>query len=108
MAKGSEFAIYRDALPVLGVDGTLADVIDKDSPARRKVRAKTGTLYWHNLLNDGYLLTSKALAGYITAASGRELAFAAFVNNAHIEKSADTARAGRTLGRLCEILHLTQ
>ena len=108
MAKRPEFDLYRDSLPVLGVDGTLADVVEKDSPARGKVQAKTGTLYWHNLLNDRWLLTSKALAGYITAASGRELAFAAFINHAHIDKSSDTARAGRTLGRLCEFIHATQ
>lgn len=108
MVMRPEFDLYRDALPVLGVDGTLADVVEKDSPARGKVQAKTGTLYWHNLLNDRWLLTSKALAGYITAASGRELAFAAFINHAHIEKSTDTARAGKTLGRLCEIIYSTQ
>ena len=32
------------------------------------------------------------------------LAFAMFVNNTHIEKASDTAREGKTLGRLCEII----
>jgi len=104
MAGRDDFEFYRDALPVLGVDGTLADVVDADSPARGRVRAKTGTLLWGNGLSGGYLMTSKALAGYIDSASGRKLAFAAFLNNVHLEQSSQTAEAGRTLGQLCEIL----
>ncbi len=40
MAKRKEWGAYKSALPVLGVDGTLADTVDKDSPARGKVFAK--------------------------------------------------------------------
>lgn len=108
MARRPDFGAYHDALPVLGVDGTLAGVVAEESPARGKVHAKTGTLFWHNVMNDRHLLTSKALAGYMTAASGRRLAFAAFVNNAHLEKSSETSRAGKTLGRLCEIVYVNQ
>lgn len=98
-------AAYREALPVLGVDGTLAEVVPADSPARGRVQAKTGTYFWENTLNRRYLLTSKSLAGYLQAASGRRLAFALFLNRAHIEKAGDTAIAGKALGRICEALH---
>lgn len=105
MSTRDDFDVYLRALPVLGVDGTLADAVSADSGARGKVQAKTGTLYWQNQLDGGYLLQSKALAGYMTAASGRRLAFALFVNNAHLASSDDTAEVGRTLGRVCEKIH---
>jgi len=97
-----DFDRFRDCLPILGVDGTLA-TIGVDSPAKGKVFAKTGTLYWDNLLNDRTVLTAKGLAGYIDAASGRKLAFAFFVNMTHLPNSEATVREGKTLGQLAEI-----
>jgi D-alanyl-D-alanine carboxypeptidase/D-alanyl-D-alanine-endopeptidase (penicillin-binding protein 4) len=100
-----DFAVYKDALPILGVDGTLSKAVPSTSPARGKVFAKTGTLLWDNAGNGGYILTSKALAGYMTTAGGRELALAIFVNNVPIKDSEGGAKlAGETLGKLCEIL----
>lgn len=83
LAKRNDFAAFERALPIMGVDGTLAKTVKPDSPVRGKVQAKTGTLVWDNVLNDRGLITSKALAGYLTAASGKRLAFAAFVNGVH-------------------------
>ncbi|HXG11137.1 MAG TPA: D-alanyl-D-alanine carboxypeptidase/D-alanyl-D-alanine-endopeptidase [Gemmataceae bacterium] len=105
MARRPEYAVYRAALPVLGVDGTLAEAVAADSPARGKVRAKTGTLFWQDLMNDRPLLRSKALAGTLTTAGGRELLFAMFVNDVPLPKNASPTREGKVLGRLCEILH---
>ena len=105
MATRPDFAAYERAMPILGVDGTLAKACAADSPAKGKVFAKTGTLVWDNLLVDRGLLTSKALAGYMTTASGRKLAFAAFVNGVHMKDAVDTKRVGRDLGTLCEIVH---
>lgn len=104
MAQRSDTAGWRDALPSLGVDGTLATVVDASSPARGRVQAKTGTLLAVNLVGGRFLLESKALAGYATTRSGRELVFAMFVNNTHLDEPTDTTREGRTLGLLCEIL----
>jgi D-alanyl-D-alanine carboxypeptidase/D-alanyl-D-alanine-endopeptidase (penicillin-binding protein 4) len=61
-------AAFRDTLPVAGVDGTL-DYRFRDSPLKGKVWAKTGTL---NEVN--------ALSGYLTASSGKTLAFSILVN----------------------------
>jgi len=97
---------FRTGLPILGVDGTLAEVLPPDSPARGQVQAKTGTYFWENSLNRNYLLTSKALAGYMTTAKKRPLAFALFVNRAHIAKPGDTSLAGKALARICEALYL--
>jgi D-alanyl-D-alanine carboxypeptidase/D-alanyl-D-alanine-endopeptidase (penicillin-binding protein 4) len=101
-AARPDFDRFQECLPVLGVDGTLA-TIGVDSPARGKVFAKTGTLYWDNLLNDRTLLTAKGLAGYIDAKSGRKLACAFFVNLTHLPNAEATAREGKALGRLAEI-----
>ena len=98
-------AVYRSGLPVLGADGTLSEAVPPDSPARGKVQAKTGTYFIDNVMNGRFVMTSKALAGYMTTAKNRELAFALFVNNVHLEKPADTARAGKTLGKLCEVIY---
>ncbi len=105
MANRPDFPVYFEALPRLGVDGTLAATVKAESPARDKVQAKTGTLLWRNTMNDRFLLTSKALAGYLTTRSGRKLVFAMFVNNTHIDQIADSRIEGETLGRLCEVFH---
>jgi D-alanyl-D-alanine carboxypeptidase/D-alanyl-D-alanine-endopeptidase (penicillin-binding protein 4) len=102
MVARPDFGDFYDALPILGKDGTLAS-ISKEHPAAGHVRAKTGTLAWDNVLNDTTLLTSKALAGYITAKSGRRLAFAAFVNGVHHGRELKAKREGEALGRLCEV-----
>ncbi len=108
MATRPDFAVYERALPVLGVDGTIANDVPPTSPARGKIRAKSGTLFWENSMNDKFLVTSKALAGYLTAKSGRELVFSFVVNNAAIEKAVQTKEIGKTLGRLCEVVQQAQ
>lgn len=104
MAKRPDFDAYRRALPILGVDGTLAKSVDADSPARDRAFAKTGTLTWDNLLNGNSLLTSKALAGYLKISDGRQLAFAVFVNNVPLREGVDSRVVGRDLGRICELM----
>ena len=59
---------WRETLPVGGVDGTLEDRF-RNSPLKGKVWAKTGTL---NQVN--------ALSGYVTAASGKMVAFSILVD----------------------------
>lgn len=104
MATRPDFEAYRKALPRLGVDGTLAKSVGPESPAKDKASAKTGTLYWDNVMNGNSLLTSKALAGYLTTATGETWAFALFVNNVPLRDGATTAAIGKDLGRVCELL----
>ena len=59
---------WRATLPVAGVDGTLAGRFG-NSPLKGHLWAKTGTM---NEIN--------ALSGYLTAASGKTLAFSIMVN----------------------------
>jgi serine-type D-Ala-D-Ala carboxypeptidase/endopeptidase (penicillin-binding protein 4) len=105
LAKRADFATFERALPVLGQDGTLARAVGADSPVRGKVQAKTGTMFWHNRMNGGSILTSKSLAGYMTTRSGRRLAFAVFVNNLPVKTSDDRERVGKALGQLCQVIY---
>jgi D-alanyl-D-alanine carboxypeptidase/D-alanyl-D-alanine-endopeptidase (penicillin-binding protein 4) len=104
MAKRPDYAVFSAGLPVMGIDGTLAEAVAADSPARGKVRAKTGTLMWHDVMNNRTLLTSKALAGTLTTAKGRDLVVAMFVNGVPLPRGVSTTREGKVLGHLCEIL----
>jgi D-alanyl-D-alanine carboxypeptidase/D-alanyl-D-alanine-endopeptidase (penicillin-binding protein 4) len=106
LAKRPDYKAIEEGLPVLGVDGTLADAVDAKSAARGKVKAKTGTLWWHDLMNDRQLLTSKALAGTMTTAKGRELTLAIYVNGVPLPKGVASSREGKTIGKLCEIIYL--
>lgn len=63
--------LYRDALPIAGVDGTLEKRM-RETPAAGNVHAKTGSLR--------YVYT---LSGYVTTAAGERLAFSIMVNNAN-------------------------
>lgn len=104
MAARDDFALFERALPVLGMDGTLALAVPDNSSARGKVQAKTGTMFWHNRMNGGSILTSKSLAGYMTNAAGDRLAFALFVNNLPTKSGDDRGRIGKELGKLCQVI----
>jgi D-alanyl-D-alanine carboxypeptidase/D-alanyl-D-alanine-endopeptidase (penicillin-binding protein 4) len=103
MRTRPEWPAYKAALPVLGVDGTLSQ-ISTDSPAKGHVFAKTGTLFWDDALNGRSILTSKALAGVTTAKSGREVAFAVFINDLPLAKGETPTKIGKVLGKLSEIV----
>ena len=69
MSKHRFANVFRDALPIAGVDGTLRNRM-KGTPAESNVRAKTGSLS-----------SAASLSGYVTTAAGEKLAFAIMVNN---------------------------
>jgi D-alanyl-D-alanine carboxypeptidase/D-alanyl-D-alanine-endopeptidase (penicillin-binding protein 4) len=106
LARRPDFDVFKAALPVLGVDGTLVDVLSAGSPARGKVWAKTGTYGDSDLLNDRMLLRSKALAGVMTTKSGRPLVIALFVNEVPQPPDVVTPREGKVLAHLAEILYV--
>ncbi len=69
LARGGEGArLYREALPVAGESGSLDDRM-RDSPARGKVRAKTG-----------WIGGTSALAGLVEPANAPPLVFAILVS----------------------------
>jgi D-alanyl-D-alanine carboxypeptidase/D-alanyl-D-alanine-endopeptidase (penicillin-binding protein 4) len=69
MAAHPHSAVYRDSLPVAGVDGTLERRL-RDTAAAGNVRAKTGTLSYVN-----------AISGYLTTKRGQMLIFSLMGNN---------------------------
>ena len=105
MAKHPAADAYFGALPILGVDGTLAESVAKDSPARGKVRAKTGTLVWYDAMNDRSLLRSKALAGELETAKGTKLYFALFLNDLPLKEGGTAGQQGKMLGKICETIY---
>jgi D-alanyl-D-alanine carboxypeptidase/D-alanyl-D-alanine-endopeptidase (penicillin-binding protein 4) len=80
MAKRPDADEWKAALPILGVDGSLA-LVQPDGPAAGKVFAKTGTLGDPDLFNGRLRLAAKALGGYIDAESGRQLTFTIISTN---------------------------
>lgn len=106
LSRRSDFSLFKEGLPILGVDGTLADVVGKESPARMKVVGKTGTYGDGDLLNDRILLRAKSLAGLMKTAGGRDLIFAIFVNDVPLPKGIEPAREGKVIGQICEFLYL--
>jgi D-alanyl-D-alanine carboxypeptidase/D-alanyl-D-alanine-endopeptidase (penicillin-binding protein 4) len=94
------FDTIYSSLPVLGVDGTLFN-IQMHSPAAGKIHAKTGTWGTGDMLNRRGMITAKGLAGYMTTASGRHVAFCFYINNLAVPHGKDAAHvAGEILGEL--------
>jgi D-alanyl-D-alanine carboxypeptidase/D-alanyl-D-alanine-endopeptidase (penicillin-binding protein 4) len=69
MRKRDDFKLFYDALPIGGVDGTIANRM-KNTPAQGNVHAKTGTVD-----------RSHALSGYVTTVDGKLLLFSFQHNN---------------------------
>ncbi|MFB7463600.1 D-alanyl-D-alanine carboxypeptidase/D-alanyl-D-alanine-endopeptidase [Streptomyces sp. NPDC056224] len=72
---------FREALPVLGVDGLLAGNC-RSCPARGKVFAKTGAAVGGDSLNDRLAVGAITIAGYLDKGGGRFDTFYAGVNGA--------------------------
>jgi PBP4 family serine-type D-alanyl-D-alanine carboxypeptidase len=95
----SWYSALLRGLPIMGVDGTLWN-IQRSSPARGKVFAKTGTDDSDNYLNGGGVY-EKGLAGYTTTRSGRHVAFAFYIGAMNGRHDEDTGElAGQILGAM--------
>jgi len=69
MRRAPTFSLFYDALPVAGVDGTIAGRM-RGTAAQGNVRAKTG-----------YVDRARSLSGYVTSADGELLIFSLLCNN---------------------------
>ncbi len=69
MFKSPWATLYRQSLPLAGVDGTIANRM-RNTPAAGNANAKTGTVD-----------KARSLSGYVTTADGRVLVFAMLANN---------------------------
>ncbi len=79
-------ALFR-ALPILGRDGTLANVLPR-SPAAGHAQVKTGNRVVGTPA-DQIIVLGNSLAGYIEANSGRQLVFMVGVSNVPIATPAE-------------------
>ena len=95
-------AAFTDALPILGVDGTLAK-IQVNAAGAGKVFAKTGTYSSYDPLNRRTIVHAKGLAGYFTSKSGKRMAFAIYVNNVAIASGDPALLAGQALGEIASL-----
>jgi D-alanyl-D-alanine carboxypeptidase/D-alanyl-D-alanine-endopeptidase (penicillin-binding protein 4) len=87
MAQHPDRTVWKDSLPVGGVDGTLRHRF-KTTPAKGNVRAKTGSLRGVH-----------ALGGYANTAGGDELIFAIYAN-----ESQGDPQARARMDRFVEVL----
>jgi D-alanyl-D-alanine carboxypeptidase/D-alanyl-D-alanine-endopeptidase (penicillin-binding protein 4) len=105
MQKTPVAETYFDALPILGVDGSLAAIgIEPPNaqiaPAIGKVYAKTGTTV------ETGRLKAQVFAGYMDAQSGKRLAYVVYVNNvAPIESIADVITVFADEGVISALLY---
>jgi PBP4 family serine-type D-alanyl-D-alanine carboxypeptidase len=103
VAASDVYDSFLLGLPVMGRDGTLWDV-QPNSGAAGRVVAKTGTLICNDLLNNSLLFTGKGLAGYVSARSGRRVAFCIYLNN-YLRVPPSKLDPGHVLGELATAIY---
>ena len=107
MTTRPAFPQYEAALPILGVDGSLATVTDFTSDptlasAKGKVHAKTGTFAVGDA--NGITIKGQAFAGYIDTSSGKKLVYQLVVNNVPIKSIPDILQIFQDQGTISAIL----
>jgi D-alanyl-D-alanine carboxypeptidase/D-alanyl-D-alanine-endopeptidase (penicillin-binding protein 4) len=104
MVTQSDFRHYYDALPILGVDGSEVDTVAPTSPLRGKAVAKSGTTIDGDVMNQRPLTMVRALAGYLTAQSGRELIFTTYVSDVPLVDTLDILTIIKDQGSIAEVI----
>ena len=104
MVTQSDFPAYFAALPILGVDGSETDTVAPTSPVRGKAVAKSGTTVDGDVMNQRTLVMVRALAGYMTAKSGRELTFAIYVSDVPLVDVLDVLPIIKEQGSIAEVI----
>jgi D-alanyl-D-alanine carboxypeptidase len=107
LAAKPAFPSFFAALPILGVDGSLAFVKDFQSNpalagATGQVNAKTGTFVAGTA--SGLVLKAQAFGGYIKAKSGRKLVYELVVNDVPITGLNDIIQVFQDEGTISAIL----
>ncbi|MET1073563.1 MAG: D-alanyl-D-alanine carboxypeptidase, partial [Umezawaea sp.] len=98
-----DYQRLKDALPILGVDGTIGGD-EKDSPARGRVFAKTGTVAGGDLANQRVTVQAETLVGFADAADGRQLAFAVYVGDLGVPDVADILDVAADLSHIAALV----
>lgn len=103
MAMRPDAKRWQGTLPILGVDGSLADV-QADSKAAGKVFAKTGTLLAGDAFNNRYRLVTKTLGGVMDTQKGRHFAFTIMVNQGFYKELAGVFEANDDVGKVAALI----
>ncbi|HJU17104.1 MAG TPA: D-alanyl-D-alanine carboxypeptidase [Stellaceae bacterium] len=107
MSVRATFPAFFEALPILGVDGSIAPVTDFESDptlagAKGQVHAKVGTYLLSS--GSGLIVKGQAFGGYVAARSGRRLAFELVVNNVAISSLNDLLQIFQDEGTISAML----
>ncbi len=86
--QDTAFAVFYNALPIAGVDGTLKDRM-KGTPAEGNAHAKTGSIS-----------NARTLSGYVTTADGERLIFSTMASNWTGPTSSTTSVADQIVAAL--------
>ncbi len=105
MTTQADFQAYFDALHILGVDGSETDTVAPNSPVRGKAFAKSGTTVVGDVMNLRPITMVRALAGYLTARSGRELTFAIYVSDVPLADTLDVLTIIKEQGLIAEAIY---
>jgi len=105
MTTQPDFQAYFDGLPILGVDGSEIETVAEDSPVRGKASAKSGTTVAGDVMNQRGITMVRALAGYLTAKSGRELIFTLYVSDVPIKDNLDVLNVIKEQGSIAEVIY---
>ncbi|MET9890257.1 D-alanyl-D-alanine carboxypeptidase/D-alanyl-D-alanine-endopeptidase [Streptomyces sp. NPDC006465] len=97
---------FREAQPILGVDGLLAFVCDGEPtcPGKGKVWAKTGTVAGLDALNERLAVGAESIGGYLDAGHGRLHTFYLAVNGASTPDIQGVIDLGDDLARIAGLL----
>lgn len=100
----NNFDVFFNALPILGVDGSLAGD-GKGTPAAGKIRAKTGTGVSYNLATQQFFLTAQLMTGYIVAKDGQLFNYTLGVNNAQMAEIKDIYPILEDLSKISNLIY---
>jgi D-alanyl-D-alanine carboxypeptidase/D-alanyl-D-alanine-endopeptidase (penicillin-binding protein 4) len=100
--KQPQAKAFREMLPVMGVDGGLAENC-KNCPAKGKVFAKLGTTSLLDYVN-GSLVDNESLGGYMETKSGRFHVFYLVVNGASAKNVEDVLKILNDVNDISAIL----
>jgi D-alanyl-D-alanine carboxypeptidase len=107
LSRQDTFPAFFNALPILGVDGSLGFVTDFESDAslagaKGKVHAKTGT--YAEGSEAGLVIKGQAFGGYIDTKSGKRLVYQLVVNNVPVSQLTDLLQIFQDQGTISAIL----
>ncbi|WP_454781032.1 D-alanyl-D-alanine carboxypeptidase/D-alanyl-D-alanine endopeptidase [Legionella sp. WA2022007384] len=95
----NQFKVFYNALPILGVDGSLAKAA-QNIPAVGKIHGKTGTSLSYDFANQRFYSFSEVLSGYIETKNGHLLAFIIAVSNTPLETLEDAFLIQKDVSRV--------